>query len=134
VPDEGLTVAYQRQFVSRPAQKVRWHVLSPWTDEEDIFLSRGFAIFHDEKTNAPDFTNIRERFPFREDRKPSDLADRWRELTDRLEAEDQETITRIKNQAKSHKPQTWTYKDEPQVDLPPWTTSWRSAGRCRRLR
>jgi predicted nuclease with TOPRIM domain len=79
----------------------------------------GFAIFHDEKTNAPDFANIRERFPFREDRKPSDLADRWRELTDRLEGEDQETMTRIKNQVKTHRAQTWTYKFEPQADLPP---------------
>jgi hypothetical protein len=28
-------------------------------------------------------------------------------------------MTRIKNQAKSHKAQMWTYKFEPQVDLPP---------------
>jgi hypothetical protein len=90
----------------------------PWTEDEDYYLSQGYAIYHDEKTNAIDFARIKDTFPFREGREVTDLSDRWRELTDRLETEHQETIERIKSQSKSHR-QTWTYKYEPQPDLPP---------------
>jgi hypothetical protein len=92
---------------------------APWTPEEDIFLTEGFAAFHDERTNQPDFLQIRQSFPFHEDRKHTDLSDRWREINEHLDTEDQELIARMRASSKAHRPQTWTYKYEQSVDLPP---------------
>jgi hypothetical protein len=90
-----------------------------WTAEEDVFLSQGYAAFHDERTNQPDFVQICDRFPFHQSRKVTDLAERWREITDHLESEDQEAINRMRLSSKTHRPQSWTYRCEPPADLPP---------------
>ncbi|OHS93509.1 hypothetical protein TRFO_11703 [Tritrichomonas foetus] len=87
----------------------------PWTEDEDFYLSQGFAIFHDEKQD--NWSKIRAHFPFKESRKPSDLQERWRVLSDQLETEDQGTLERIKSASKLHA-QTWTYNYEPTTPLP----------------
>ena len=81
----------------------------PWTEDEDFYLSQGYAIFH----NSTDiFTKIKEYFPFKEFRTVSELNDRWRFLNDQIESEEQDTIDRIKSASKYHS-QTWTYNFEP---------------------
>jgi hypothetical protein len=92
--------------------------IQAWTPDEDIFLSQGYAAFHDERTNQPDFVQIHDRFPFHETRKVGDLADRWRDITEHLEAEDQEVITRMRTSSKTHRPQSWTYRCEPPAETP----------------
>ncbi|KAH0792477.1 hypothetical protein GPJ56_003654 [Histomonas meleagridis] len=85
-----------------------------WTEDEDFFLSQGYAIYHDDKQEV--FDKIRRDFPFKQSRTSADLADRWRYLMDQLEAEDQDTIQRIKDG--KFRPQTWTYSQEPRVQMP----------------
>ena len=87
----------------------------PWTEDEDFYLSQGYAIFHDEKTDI--WNKVLQCFPFRESRKASDLQERWRILTDQLETEDQGTLERIKSASKLH-PQTWKYNYEPIHETP----------------
>jgi hypothetical protein len=62
---------------------------------------------------------ICDRFQFHQSRKVSDLAERWHEITDHLESEDQEAINRMRLSSKTHRPQSWTYPCEPPADLPP---------------
>ena len=80
-----------------------------WTEDEDFYLSQGYAIF------PSDFEKIKQYFPFREGRTASDLSDRWRELNDQLESEGLEKLKQP--DVKPHR-QTWTYRFEPQIETP----------------
>ena len=63
----------------------QWFIMNDWTDDEDFYLSEGFAIYHDEKSDI--WQKILKLFPFKESRTASDLQDRWRFLADQLETE-----------------------------------------------
>lgn len=82
----------------------------PWTEDEDFYLSEGYALFHDEKINFWD--KILALFPFKPTRTSDELQERWRFLTDQLETESQATLERIKSASKLHA-QTWSYNYEP---------------------
>lgn len=86
-----------------------------WTEDEDFYLSQGYAIYHDEKSDI--WAKVLKLFPFKESRSASDLQDRWRVLTDQLETEDQGALDRIKDASKLH-PQTWMYNYEPTIQTP----------------
>ncbi|KAK8885087.1 hypothetical protein M9Y10_044216 [Tritrichomonas musculus] len=86
-----------------------------WTEDEDFYLSQGYAIYHDEKTDI--WPKILKLFPFKPSRVASDLQDRWRDLQDKLETEDQGALDRIKDASKYHS-QTWTYNYEPTIQTP----------------
>lgn len=89
--------------------------MNDWTDDEDFYLSQGYAIYHDEKSDI--WPKILKLFPFKESRTANDLQDRWRDLTDKLETEDQSALDQNKDASK-YIQQTWTYSYEPTIQIP----------------
>lgn len=87
--------------------------MQPWTEDEDFYLSQWHAMYGG--SDPKRFEKILETFTFREGRTAEDLADRWRELTEQVEPEDLEKLK--SPEVKPHR-QTWTYRFEPQVELP----------------